>query len=103
MHPEETKETYQHKTTLRLKKIRTRISSLEKKAEKAEANIEVRHDQKLSHIRGQYAQVKEKLDVLNASTQEVWLEIKTVVDEALDALEEAVDVIAHRISGQTED
>ena len=103
MHPKETKETYQHKTELRLKKIRTRITSLEKKAEKTEADIKVRYDQKLSNVRGQYAQAKEKLDALSASTQETWFETKTVLDEAIGALEEAVDVMARRISGQSED
>lgn len=103
MPPKDTKETYQHKTELRLKKIRTRITSLEKRAGETEADIKIRHDQKLSQIRGHYTQTKEKLDEMKASTQEAWLELKAMVDEAIDALEEATNVMSRRISAQSKD
>ena len=92
------KEDYQKKTETRLKKIRTRISTLEKMAGKAEADIEVRYDQKLDQVRGQYAQVKGKLEELEKTRQDAWVDQKTELDRAIDALSEAVDSMARQIS-----
>ena len=103
MPPKDTKETYQHKTELRLKKIRTGITSLEKKAQETEADIKVRHDQKLSQIRGQYAQAKETLNELGKSTQVAWRELRAMLDESIDVLEEAINIMSRRISAPTKD
>lgn len=103
--PPNKKITYQKKAAERLKRLKTKITTLEKQSKKAEADIEVRHDQKLSQIRGQYAQTKEKLSDLRKSTQEqeAWLDARTKLDDAIDSLEEAIDVIAYRISGQSKE
>lgn len=97
------KDAYHQQIEARLKKLKTRIVVLEKQIEKMEADIKVRHDQKMSQIRGQYAQTKEKLEVLKESTQEVWFELRTVLDEAIQVLEEAVDVISHNLSIRPEE
>ena len=91
-------EDYHQKTEIRLKKIRTRISTLEKRAGKAEADIEVRYDQKMDQIRGQYAQVKSKLEELGKTSQAAWQDHKTELDRAIDTLSEAVDSMARQIS-----
>lgn len=70
------KEAYQKKTELRLKKLRSRISTLEKRIGKAEADIEVRYDQKMDQNRGQYAQTKDKLEELEKASQEIWIDQK---------------------------
>jgi DNA repair exonuclease SbcCD ATPase subunit len=101
--PPNKKITYQKKAAERLKRLKTKITTLEKQSKKAEADIEVRHDQKLSQIRGQYAQTKEKLSDLRKSTQEAWLDARAKLDDAIDSLEEAIDVIAYRISGQSKE
>lgn len=92
------KEDYQKKTETRLKKIRTRISTLEKRAGSAEADIEVRYDQKMDQIRGQYAQVKSKLEEMGKSADDDWGDLKTELDRAIDILSEAVDGMARQIS-----
>jgi DNA repair exonuclease SbcCD ATPase subunit len=92
------KADYQKKTETRLKKIRTQISTLEKKAGSAEADIEVRYDQKMDQIRGQYAQVKSKLEEMGKASQADWVDLKTELDRAIDILSEAVDNMARQIS-----
>jgi len=92
------KEDYQRKTETKLKKIRTHIITLEKRIDKAEADIEVRYDQKMDQIRGQYAQAKEKLEELRESNQADWLDLQKGVDRAVNTLSEAVDIIARQIS-----
>jgi len=98
MPPKDIKEIYQHETALRLTKIKTRITALERKTDETTADIKVRHDQKLNQIRGQYAQSKEKLNTLMESSQEDWQEFRTKLDNAIDALEEAINIISRRIS-----
>lgn len=92
------KEDYQKKTETRLKKIRTRISTLEKRTESAEADIEVRYDQKMDQIRGQYAQVKSKLEEMAKASDDDWVDLKTELDRAINILSEAVDSMARQIS-----
>lgn len=92
------KEDYQKKAETRLKKIRTRINILEKRAAKAEADIEVRYDQKMDEIRGQYAQAKEKLEKLGKAAQDVWADQKKELDRTIDTLSEAVDMMARQVS-----
>lgn len=94
----ETNEDYQKKTKARLRKIRTRITTLEKKVANAEADIEVRYDQKMDQIRGQYAQTKDKLEELGRAGQDGWLNKKEELDRSIDILSEAVDNIARQIS-----
>jgi chromosome segregation ATPase len=103
MPPIDTKETYQRKTELRLKKIRTRITTLEKKADETEADIKVRHDQKLSQIRGHYAQSKENLNKLRKSGQEAWFELRIALDDAIEVLEESINDLSRRMSIRPED
>lgn len=98
MPSKDAKETYQHKMELHLEQIKTRIISLEKEADKTEADIKVRHDQKLSQIRGQYAQIKEKLSDLSKSRQLTWLELRVMLEDAINLLEEAINDISRRIS-----
>jgi chromosome segregation ATPase len=98
MPPRNKKETHQHKKETQLKKIRTRITALEKKAEATEADIKVRHDQKLSQIRGQFAQIKEKLNELEKSTQEDQVELSAMLDD----LEEAIEVMSRQITAPSE-
>jgi len=92
------KDDYQKKTENRLKKIRTHITTLEKRVDKAEADIEIRYDQKMDQIRGQYAQAKSKLEELRTSNQADWLELRKGVDRAVKTLSEAVEVVARQIS-----
>jgi hypothetical protein len=92
------KEEYQKKTETRLKKIRTRISALEIRAGSAEADIEVRYDQKMDQVRGQYAQVKSKLEEMEKVSQADWVDLKTELDRAIDILSEAVDSMVRQIS-----
>jgi len=92
------KDDYQKKTENRLKKIRTHITNLEKQVDKAEADIEIRYDQKMDQIRGQYAQAKSKLEELRTSNQADWLELRKGVDRAVKTLSEAVEVVARQIS-----
>lgn len=101
--PKDTKESYQQDTKIRLKKIKSRITTLEKKADELKADIRVRYDQKLGQIRGQYAQSKKKLNDLMNSSQEDWQSIRTDLENAIDVLEEAINVISHRIPTQSED
>lgn len=92
------RETYQKETEIRLKKIRSRITSLEKRAAIAEADIEIRYGQKMDEIRGQYAQAKDKLAELDKASQAVWVDQKTELDRTIDTLSEAVEMIARQIS-----
>lgn len=101
--PENTKDSYQRDTETRLKKIKTRITTLERKVDETKADIKVRHDQKLSQIRGQYAQSKEKLNELMQSSQEDWQEFKTKLDSAINALEEAIDIVSNQVTTQSKD
>jgi len=91
------KEAYQQRTRARLEFIQSRILKLETRTAKTDADIKVRFDQKLDEIRGQYAQTMEKLDELEKATTDSWLVVKSDVDEALNALSEAVDVIAQNV------
>lgn len=91
------KKAYQQRTRTRLEVIQSRILKLESRAAKTDADIKVRFDQKLDEIRGQYAQTMEKLDELEKATTDSWLVLKSDVDEALNALSEAVDVIAQNV------
>lgn len=94
------KETYQKKVEDRLKILQNHITALEKQIRKAEADIEIRYDQKLQQVRGQYVQTKEKLDELRESDLNEWPELKEGVEQALNALSEAVDRVDHHISAQ---
>lgn len=97
------KEHYQRQTETRLKKITAQISMLESRVGKAEADIKVRYNQKMNQIRGQYAQTKDKLGELGKTSDEDWLDVKTGVDKAINALSEAVDIMTHHISVQPEE
>jgi hypothetical protein len=103
MPSKDTKESYQHDTEIRLNKIKTQITKLERKADETTADIKVRHNQKLSQIRGQYAQSKEKLNNLIESSQEDWHMFRTNLDEAIDVLEETINVMFRRISTQSKE
>lgn len=92
------KQDYRKKSAARLKTIRTRIGALEKRAGNAEADIRVRYDQKMSQIRGQYAQAKEKLEELGKARHDAWLDQKAEFERAIETLSEAVDKVAHQIS-----
>lgn len=92
------KEAYQQRTQARLEFIQSRILKLEARRAKMKADVKVRFDQKMDEIRGQYAQTKEKLDELEKATTDAWLVLKSDVDEALNALSEAVDMIAQNMT-----
>jgi len=92
------KEAYQKTTELRLKKLRSKITAMEKRVGKAEADIEVRDDQKMDQIRGQYAQAKGKLEEVGQTSQDAWTDYKIELDRAIDALSEAIDDISRHIS-----
>lgn len=89
---------YQQKNRTRLKELRTRIDILEKRAGRAEADIQVRFDQKIGQIRGQHAQVKAKVDELRNARHETWTDEKSELDRAIDALSESIDYLARRMS-----
>jgi hypothetical protein len=99
MSPDE-KTIYQQKAEEKLRKLKTRITALENNISKKEADIEVRFDQKMQQIRGQYAQTKEKLDAFREIGQNEWLELKADIEQALEILSEAVDSVTHHISAQ---
>lgn len=97
------KEAYRQRIWARLETIRSRVVKLEIQAANMEADVRVRFDQKLDEIRGQYAQTKEKLDELEKAATHSWLVLKSDVDEALNALSEAVDVIAQNMPVRTKE
>jgi chromosome segregation ATPase len=91
-------EDHRQETRTRLEEIRTRIDTLEKRAGKAEADIEVRFDQKMDQIRGQYAQAKDKLEKLGSAGRETWMNEKTELDRTIDVLSESIDIVARQLS-----
>lgn len=93
-----TKDEYYKKTELELKKIKTRIIELDKKIQKTEAGIKVRHNQKMGQIHGQHAQAKEKLNEIQTSQHDTWLKLKPMLDEDIELLDEAIEIISQRIS-----
>jgi len=100
--PSNEKVKYQKNAEERLKKLKAQITSLDKQIRNAEADIEVRYEQKMQQIHGQSAQAKEKLDALRESTQNEWLTLEAGVEQALNTLNEAVDSVKHHISAQPE-
>jgi len=91
-------EDYREKTRTRLQKIRTRINTLEKQAAQAEADIAVRYDQKMDQIRGQYAQVKDKLEDLGRSRQVAWVDQKAELERAIEMVSESIDILSRQMS-----
>lgn len=97
------KDTYHHETEMRLKKIRVQITELELRVDRAETGVKARHDQKMTQIRGQFAQATEKLSELKKAPQDLWTDLKNGVDETINVLSEAVDTISQHIKTQPED
>lgn len=95
--PDEKHENQRH-VEQDLNKLRSRITHLEKQAQKAEADIKVRYNQKLSQIRDQFAQVKRKLNALREYEQDDYLDLKTELEREIDALEEGIEAVSHHIS-----
>jgi chromosome segregation ATPase len=91
-------QAYQQKNRTRLKELQSRLDILEKRTSRAEADIQVRYDQKLDQLRGQYAQAKGKLEDLESARHETWKDEKTELDRAIDTLSESIDYLARRIS-----
>jgi hypothetical protein len=52
----------------------------------------------MDQIRGQYAQVKDKLEELGKARQDAWVEQKLELDRAIDTLSEAIDSMTGQIS-----
>jgi hypothetical protein len=52
----------------------------------------------MDQIRGQYAQVKSKLEEMGKSSDDDWVDLKPELDRAIDILSEAVDGMARQIS-----
>lgn len=96
--PTNVKRDYQQDVELKLKKLRSRITALEIRVEKTGAGIRTRHDQKMSQIRGYYAQTKEKLEELQEASRENWLDLRPELDRAIGVLDEAVEIMSRRIS-----
>jgi len=97
------KSTYHQGAKARLVKVRTIIIELEVTVGNAEAGIKVRYDQKMNQIRGQFAQATKKLDELEKETQDSWTDLRSGIDEAINALSEAVDTISQHIRIQPEE
>lgn len=92
------KGAYRKAVTTKLRKLRSQINLLEKQVTQAEADIAVRYEQKMDQIRGQYAQVKEKLEELGSSSETAWVGHKPELDRAIDQLSEAVEMMARQFT-----
>lgn len=96
------KESYLKSTDIQVKKFRSRITSMEKQIEAKAADIKIRHDQKMHHIRGQYARLNDLLMDMRASTDANWKARKAEMDRTVNELDEALKIMDQRISNGPE-
>ena len=92
----DTKEAYQERAEAQLKALEARIELMEAQAEKAKAEAKVEYGRQLEDLRQKRKEAEERLEGLKVAGTEAWRELMTGVDEAMTALESAVNSAAAR-------
>ena len=85
-----TKEAYEKKLQAQLDEWRLEIDKLKAKADKAEADAQLKYYKQIEDLRSRREEVKGKLDKLKASSGDAWKDLKGGIDSAWDALNDAL-------------
>jgi hypothetical protein len=90
------KEAYQEKTEAQLQELDAQIQLLRAQADKAEADVKLEYNKQLASLTTKQEIAREKLQALQAATEETWEDLRAAEEDALDDLRDAV---AKTVSG----
>ncbi len=92
----DTKTAYKQKIQSQLDEWNAEIDKLKAKADSAGADAQLEYNQQIKEIRDRQDTVKQKLNELEESSEGAWEEVKTGMDEAMDALDKSLKSAASR-------
>jgi len=85
------KEAYREKVEAQLESLDARIDLLKAKAKEAKADAKMKYEEQFENLRQKRQTVRTRLDELGEKGEQVWKELKSGVEDALDDLQNAID------------
>ena len=90
------KEAYKKKLEAQFDEWKVEIDKLKAKANKAEADAQIKYHKQIENIRTKQEAVQEKLVELKGSGDEAWEDLKAGLDNAMKNLGDAINTAASR-------
>ena len=90
------KEAYKKKLEAQFDEWKVEIDKLKAKANKAEADAQIKYHKQMENIRTKQEAVQEKLVELKDSGDEAWEDLKAGLDNAMKNLGDAINTAASR-------
>jgi len=90
------KEAYKKKLEAQFDEWKVEIDKLKAKAEKAEADAQIKYHKQIENIRAKQEAVQEKLVELKDSRDEAWEDLKAGLDNAMKNLGDAIKTATSR-------
>jgi DNA repair ATPase RecN len=90
------KEAYKKKLEAQFDEWKVEIDKLKAKAEKAEADAQIKYHKQIENIRAKQEAVQEKLVKLKDSRDEAWEDLKAGLDNAMKNLGDAIKTATSR-------
>ena len=84
------KEAYEQKIEARLDEWKAEINQLKAKAQKAEADAQIRYYKQIEDIQAKQEAARKKLRALKNAGEDAWKDLKTGLDDALNRLGDAI-------------
>lgn len=90
------KEAYEKKLQAQLDECNADMIKLKAKADKAEADAQIKYYKEIEEIKAKKSLVDEKLSKLKEASEDAWEDLKAGAEEAWDSLSEAIKSAASR-------
>ena len=90
------KEAYKKKLEAQFDEWKVEIDKLKAKADKAEADTQIKYHKQIENIRAKQEAVREKLVALKDSGDEAWEDLKAGLDNAMKNLGDAIETATSR-------
>jgi hypothetical protein len=84
------KEAYEKKIEAQMDEWKIEINKLKAKANKAEADAQIKYYKQIEDIRAKQEAAREKLTELKGAGEDAWEDLKTGLENALNSLGDAV-------------
>ncbi|MGD2173508.1 MAG: coiled coil domain-containing protein [Gammaproteobacteria bacterium] len=92
------KETYRKKIDAKMDEWNAEIDKLEARADRAGADMQLQYYEELKKLRALQEEARSKLDELGDAGDDAWEDLKNDVDNAIAAIERAVNTAGARFS-----
>ena len=89
-----TKEAYQKKFEAQLKEWDARLDLLKAKAQKASADVRIKHEDELESLKAKREAAHKMLEELGKRKEGAWEDIKDVAEKVWDEMSKAMETVA---------